>query len=132
MLLSIGEVAHQTGLSIHTLRYYDELGLLPRVKRAENGHRVFDEDVLGWIHIIKCLRATKMPLSDIQRFTLLAHQDMDTITQQRELLEAHRREVSQRMEEIEAAIALIDHKIQYMREAEAEQNLPATAIPSSN
>jgi MerR family transcriptional regulator, aldehyde-responsive regulator len=121
MSLSIGEVAHLTGLSIYTLRYYDELGLLPQVKRAENGHRLFDEDVLGWINIIKCLRATEMPLSDMQRFTQLAHQDIDTITQQRELLEAHRREIEQRMCEVEAAIEMIDHKILYMREAEAEK-----------
>ena len=121
MSLSIGEVADLTGLSIYTLRYYDELGLLPQVSRAENGHRVFDEEVLGWIHIIKCLRATQMSLSDIQRFTYLAHQDTDTITQQRELLEAHRREVEQRMCEVKAAIALIDDKIQHMRETEAKK-----------
>lgn len=118
MALSISEVAQRTGLSIYTLRYYDELGLLPQVKRAENGHRVFDEDVLGWINIIKCLRATQMPLAEMQRFTQLAHQDANTFAQQRALLEAHRREVEQRMCEVEAAIAMIDHKIQYMRKAE--------------
>lgn len=121
MALTIGEVAERTGLSIHTLRYYDELGLLPQVKRADNGHRVFDEDILGWIHIIKCLRATQMSLSGIQRFTDLAHQGIDTIAQQRALLEAHRREVEQRMCEVEAAIAMIDHKISYMREMETEK-----------
>lgn len=121
MFLSIGEVAERTGLSIHTLRYYDELGLLPHVQRAENGHRVFGEGVLGWIHIVKCLRATHMPLSDIQRFTQLAHQECDTVTQQRELLEAHRRVVEQRMCAVHAAIALIDDKIQHMRETEAQR-----------
>jgi DNA-binding transcriptional MerR regulator len=121
MSLSIGEVAHRTGLSIHTLRYYDELGLLPQVTRAENGHRVFDEQVVGWIHILKCLRATQMPLAEMQRFTSLAHQDGDTIPQQRALLEAHRREVAQRMREVEAAIALIDDKIRHMRETEADR-----------
>lgn len=121
MALTIGEVAQLSGLSIYTLRYYDELGLLPQVKRAGNGHRVFDEAVLGWIHILKCLRATQMSLADMQRFTQLAHQDVETFRQQRELLEAHRREVAQRMDEVEAAIALIDHKIAYMREAEAEK-----------
>jgi DNA-binding transcriptional MerR regulator len=121
MSLSIGEVADLTGLSIYTLRYYDELGLLPQVRRAENGHRLFDEEVVGWIHIIKCLRATHMSLSDIQRFTHLAHQESDTIAQQRALLEAHRREAEQRMCEVQAAIRLIDDKIQHMRETEAKK-----------
>jgi DNA-binding transcriptional MerR regulator len=116
---SIGEVAHLTGLSIYTLRYYDELGLLPQVRRAENGHRVFDEEIVGWVHIIKCLRATHISLSDIQRFTELAYQGGDTITQQRALLEAHRREIEQCMSEVNAAIALIDDKIRHMRETEA-------------
>jgi hypothetical protein len=61
-----------------------------------------------------------MSLSDIQRFTHLAHQEGDTIAQQLSLLEAHRREVEQRMCEVQAAIALIDDKIQHMRETEAE------------
>lgn len=121
MALTIGEVAQRTGLSIHTLRYYDELGLLPQVKRAANGHRVFDEDVLGWINVIKCLRTTQMSLSDMQRFTRLAHQGINTLAQQRALLEAHRREIEQRMCEVEEAIAMIDHKISYMREMETEK-----------
>jgi DNA-binding transcriptional MerR regulator len=121
MALSIGEVAQLTGLSIYTLRYYDELGLLPQVTRSENGRRVFGDEVVGWINMIKCLRATQMPLSNMQRFTQLAHQDIDTITQQREMLEAHRLEIAQRMREVEAAIALIDDKIQYMRTTEAER-----------
>lgn len=120
MALTIGEVAERTGLSIHTLRYYDEIGLLPQVKRAANGHRVFNEDVLGWIDVIKCLRITQMPLADMQRFTHLAHQGINTLSQQRALLEAHRREIEQRMCEVEEAIAMIDHKINYMRKAETE------------
>ena len=125
MMLSIGEVARQTGLSIYTLRYYDELGLLPEVKRLDNGHRVFDEDVLGWINVLKCLRATQMPLADIQCFTQLAQQGVVTIAQQRALLEAHRREVERRMGEVEEAIALIDHKIEYMREMEGKKEAPS-------
>lgn len=124
MTLSIGEVARQTGLSIHTLRFYDELGLLGQVKRAPNGHRAFDEDVLGWIGIIKCLRATEMPVAEVQRFARLG--DQGRITQQRELLEAHRLEIERRRREVDAAIALIDQKITYIREAEA-----AAAAPGS-
>jgi len=117
MSLSIGKVADATGLSIHTLRYYDELGLLPQVRRAKNGHRLFDEDVLGWINILKCLRATQMPLAEMQNYTQLYQQGLDAIGQQRELLEAHRREVAQRMCEVEAAIKLLDEKIAYLQEA---------------
>ena len=120
MALTIGKVADATGLSIHTLRYYDELGLLPQVKRADNGHRLFDEDVLGWINIIKCLRATQMPLADMQSYTRLYQQGLAAVSEQRALLEAHRQEVAQRMAEVEAAIRLLDDKIAYLREVAAE------------
>lgn len=79
--MSISEVARLTGLSIHTLRYYDECGLLPQVQRTASDHRQFDETDLDWIDILKCLRATEMPLADIQRFTELVQQGMHTENQ---------------------------------------------------
>jgi DNA-binding transcriptional MerR regulator len=114
MSLSIGKVAEKTGLSVHTLRYYDALGLLPQLKRAENGHRVFDEDFLGWINMLKCLRATQMPLAEMQAYAQLYLQGPEAAEAQRALLEAHRQEVAQHMAEVEAAIRLLDHKIAYL------------------
>lgn len=129
MPLSIGEVARLTGLTIHTLRYYDDCGLLPQVERADNGHRRFDEDDLGWIEILKCLRATDMPLADMQRFTQLVAQGPSTAGQRRDLLEAHRRMVEARQRETEAALARIDEKIKHYREMTREQpSLVATSV----
>lgn len=121
MALSIGDVARLTGLSIHTLRYYDERGLLPQVKRAENGHRVFDADDLDWIDILKCLRATEMPLADIQRFTRLVQDGPETASQRRTLLKAHRRAVEARMHQIESALVRIDEKIGHYRKMESRE-----------
>ncbi len=128
MALTIGDVARLTGLSIHTLRYYDERGLLPQVERAENGHRVFDADDLDWIEILKCLRATEMPLTEMQRFTQLVQDGPVTASQRRALLEAHRREVEARMQEIETALVRIDEKITHYREMERHTTEAEQAI----
>src|SRR6266568_4461292 len=62
---SIQQVADRTGLSIHTLRYYEQIGLLVSIYRLPNGHRRYSEANIRWIAFIKCLRAAGMPLVEI-------------------------------------------------------------------
>lgn len=118
MRFSISEVARLTGLSTHTLRYYDECGLLPEVRRTASGHRQFEQSDLEWIDILKCLRATGMPLADIQRFTDLVQQGLHTAPVRRRLLEKHRSTVVQHQKEIERALSRIDKKINTYRQFE--------------
>lgn len=59
--LTIQQVAQRTGLSHHTLRYYERLGLLISVHRLPNGQRRYDEGDLRWIELLKCLRAVAVP-----------------------------------------------------------------------
>jgi MerR family transcriptional regulator, aldehyde-responsive regulator len=122
LTLLIGDMARLAGLSIHTLRYYDERGLLPQVKRAENGHRVFDVDDVDFIVILKCLRATEMPLADIECFTKLVQDGPITAGERRALPEAHRREVESRLREIKTALKRIDERIVHYRTIESHEN----------
>lgn len=63
---SIAEVADRTGLTAHTLRYYERDDLLLRpVARDSGGRRVYDDEDLGWIRMLTCLRATGMPIREI-------------------------------------------------------------------
>src|SRR5260370_37837050 len=91
--LTIQQVAQRTGLSHHTLRYYERLGLLISVHRLHNGHRRYDEGDLRWIDLLKCLRASAMPISELQRFAEITRQGTSTASERRELVEAHRRKV---------------------------------------
>jgi len=59
--LTISEAAERTGLTRHTLRYYERDGLMLGVGRAGSGHRRYSERDLGWIELITKLRATGMP-----------------------------------------------------------------------
>ncbi len=60
-LLTIEQVAECTGLSAHTLRYYEQIGLLDHVGRATSGHRCYAAKDLAWLEFLTRLRATGMP-----------------------------------------------------------------------
>jgi DNA-binding transcriptional MerR regulator len=69
--LTIAEVAERTGLTRHTLRYYERDGLMLDVGRAGSGHRRYSEHDLGWIELITKLRATGMPIREVRRYAEL-------------------------------------------------------------
>ena len=105
--LTIQQVAQRTGLSIHTLRYYEHLGLLISVHRLPNGHRRYDESA--------------MPISEMQRFAEITRQGTSTASERRELLEAHRLRVVAQLQEIQHQLSRLDTKIAHLHALEIEQ-----------
>ncbi len=110
---TIQEVAEMTDLSAHTLRYYEKIGLLESVTRHENGHRRYAEADLGWIHFLKLLRATGMPIQQMQLFMEFARQGDGTIADRVEVLTEHRRSLAQHIAALQDHLAHLDHKIAY-------------------
>jgi DNA-binding transcriptional MerR regulator len=110
---SIQEAAHQTGLSEHTLRYYERVGLIEPVERAENGHRRYTPGDLGWIEFLKCLRATGMPVAQMKAYADLARQGDQTVGSRLGLLEEHRCAVLRQIEQLRQHLAVLDRKISY-------------------
>ena len=120
--LTIQQVAQRTGLSIHTLRYYEHLGLLISVHRLPNGHRRYDESDLRWIDLLKCLRASAMPINEMQRFAEITRQGPSTANERRELLEAHRLRVVAQLQEIQHTLTRLDTKIAHLYSVEIEHD----------
>ncbi len=122
--LSIQQVAAITGLGIHTLPYYERLGLLAstRIRRLPNGHRRYSELDLEWIDFVKCLRETAMLIAEMQHFAEITRQGESTVKERRELLEAHQRKVSLELHEMQRTLALIDAKIVHYGSLESEQS----------
>jgi DNA-binding transcriptional MerR regulator len=110
---TIQQVAEMTGVSAHTLRYYEKIGLLERVGRHDNGHRRYVEEDLGWINFLKLLRATGMPIQQMQQFMEYAREGDSTIPDRIEVLTEHRRELSQHIAELQDHMAHLDNKIAY-------------------
>jgi DNA-binding transcriptional MerR regulator len=114
--LSISEAAERTGLSAHTLRYWERAGLLEPVGRNGSGHRRYAEDDLERIKFLTKLRATGMPIRQVRRYAELLTRGEDTNEERLQLLETHRRAVLAQLEETAGHLELIDWKINLYRE----------------
>ncbi len=119
---SIQQVAELTGLSIDTLRYYEDIGLLEPIGRAQNGHRRYTQHDLDWIILLIRLRNTGMPRAQMVRFAQLRRQGDTTLTERRHLLEQHQRSLEQHMRELEQHRAALQEKLARLQEHEAKRD----------
>ncbi|MCW2817596.1 MAG: transcriptional regulator, MerR family [Marmoricola sp.] len=110
--LSIAEAAEATGLTTHTLRYYERDGLLlAAVDRSASGHRRYTEHDLTWIAMITRLRSTGMPVRDVRRYADLVRAGDGNEDERLELLKDHRTRVEEQLREVTGHLRAIDHKI---------------------
>ena len=114
--LTIAEAAEASGVSAHTLRYYERAGLLDPVDRVPNGHRRYGDADLERIRFLTMLRATGMPIRRVREYADLFRNGDGTHPERLALLEAHRESVRARLTETERNLELIDRKIDYYRE----------------
>ncbi|GKX57642.1 transcriptional regulator [Leminorella grimontii] len=110
--MKIGTLAKKVGLTPHTLRYYERIGLLPPVYRDAGGQRDYDEVTLQRLEFLGKMRTTGMPLRQMRRYVSLVVLGDATIAERRALLEAHRDDVHARMLELENCLAVLDKKIE--------------------
>lgn len=120
--LSIQQVAAITQLSTHTLRYYERIGLLAPIERASSGHRRYSSQDIAWINFLTRLRATGMPIREMQQFAELRRQGDRTLTQRRQLLEIHQQNVYQQLDELTRNLKVIEEKIQYYGKLEGQHD----------
>jgi DNA-binding transcriptional MerR regulator len=112
MSYSIAEVASRSGLTAHTLRYYERDGLLLNgVERSSSGHRRYTDHDVAWIEMITRLRATGMPIREVKRYTSLVRAGDGNEAERLALLMAHRQRVEAQLAEATAHLRAIDHKI---------------------
>ncbi|MFJ3957104.1 MerR family transcriptional regulator [Arthrobacter sp. NPDC090010] len=112
MSFTIAQVAERTGLSQHTLRYYERDGLLPHeVGRASSGRRAYSEQDVGGIVMIARLRATGMPIAEIRRYARLVRDGDTSVPARLQLLVEHREHVLAQLHEAKEHLAAIEAKI---------------------
>jgi DNA-binding transcriptional MerR regulator len=116
--MTIAEAAERSGLSAHTLRYYERIGLIHPVGRGANGHRRYGRDDLEWLTLLIKLRATGMPIRQMVEYAELVREGDHTAARRREMLEAHRDAIHAQLIELNETAAVLDHKIAMYREME--------------
>ena len=115
---TIGEVVARTGLTAHTLRWYERIGLLEHPARSHSGQRRFSDRDLNWLVFLSRLRLTAMPVADMVRYADLCREGEHTAAARQALLVAHRDEVRQRIADLQATLLIIDHKIDLYAEGQ--------------
>jgi DNA-binding transcriptional MerR regulator len=114
--IGIAEAARRTGVSAHTLRYYERAGLVVTpVDRTGGGRRRYHELDLKWIVVCTRLRATGMPIRAIRRYAELVAAGPGNERERLALMEAHRGDVIARLAEVREHLDNIDHKIDVYR-----------------
>ena len=114
--LTISDAAQKSGISAHTLRYWERAGLIQPVTRNGSGHRRYAQEDLERIKFLTKLRATGMPIRQVRMYAELLNGGDDTNEERLALLEAHREAVRAHLEETAGNLDLIDWKIDLYRE----------------
>jgi DNA-binding transcriptional MerR regulator len=114
--LSTAEVAARTGLSEHTLRWYERIGLLDRIERGPDGRRRFSEGDLGWLDVIARLRETGMPVREMQRYAELVR-DGAGFAERIAIFTQHREHVRAQLRAQQRCLELLDQKIAVYNQA---------------
>lgn len=122
---TISEVAALTGLTAHTLRWYERIGLMPHVDRSHTGQRRFTNRDLDWLAFVGKLRLTGMPVADMVRYAELLREGEHTFEERQELLEATRRDVITRIAELQDTLAVLDYKIDFYAGARRAPERPS-------
>jgi DNA-binding transcriptional MerR regulator len=111
---SIKEAAVLTGLPATTLRYYEQVGVIPPVGRgASSGHRVYDEADLDQLMAVSCLSATGMSLDDMRAYMANARRGAEAAAEQQSLLEQQQRHLTVEAGRLVLRQRYVDLKIAY-------------------
>ncbi|MDO3676185.1 MerR family transcriptional regulator [Paenibacillus ehimensis] len=104
------------------LRYYESEGLLPYVKRNENGKRIYDQEDLEWIHFTTALRATGMPIAQIQEYVNLYKEGDHTISIRKKMMLTHKSEIEKKIKELYYNLDKINYKLALYDVLEAQMD----------
>ena len=115
-MYSIQDVSKKTGLSAHTLRYYEKEGLIAGVERTQGGFRQYTDEDLEALGLICCLKNTGMSLQEISRFVNLTREGEQTLRERVELLREHRESVIARMNEMQKYLEKVTWKLNFFTE----------------
>ncbi|WP_041619394.1 MerR family transcriptional regulator [Paenibacillus mucilaginosus] len=109
--MSIAQVSKKFDLSQDTLRYYERIGLIPRVNRNKSGVRNYSEEDCRWVEFVKCMRGIGLPIETLIEYVKLYQQGDDTIEVRKDLLTEQRKLLLTRMNEMSVVLERMNEKI---------------------
>ena len=126
-VLTIGELARLSGLSTHTIRFYETEGLLSPINRAANGHRRYRAEDVAWLEFVLRLKKTGMPLAQIREYAQLRAEGERTLSSRLAMLQQHRQYLDQQLNELTLYANALDEKIRWYQKVIGEESQNASA-----
>jgi DNA-binding transcriptional MerR regulator len=117
---TIRQVAQLIGLSAHTLRYYERIGLLDGVERRANGHRLYTQEDINRLTFLTRLRKTGMSIQEMLRFARLYLEGDSSLGERCIMLEAHRQDVEAQIAALQRNLDAICYKLTLYRDRQAQ------------
>ena len=109
--MTIAEVSKEFGLTADTLRYYERIGLLPAVNRNSSGNRDYTQEDCRWVQFIKCMRNAGLSIETLIEYVSLFQLGNATIAIRKELLIEQRKQIFDKIEELQGTLEYLDKKI---------------------
>lgn len=112
---TIQQAAEEMDVSAHTLRYYEKIGLLQSIQRAENGRRIYSETDLAWVYWLKLLRSSGMSINTIKQYVEITRAGDNAIDERCEILEKHRNHLRAKIKQFQGYLEKIEQKVEFYR-----------------
>jgi DNA-binding transcriptional MerR regulator len=113
---TLQEVVQRSGLSEHTLRYYERIGLLDRVRRdSSSGHRSYTAEDVQNIETLACLRTTGMSIDDMRKYFALLKDGKAAADQQLALFDAHKKALEQELAQKQEHLRYLEQKVAFWK-----------------
>ncbi len=127
---TVHEIAELTGLTAHTVRYYDDQNLIPGVDRGANGKRLFSENQIEWVQLVRCLRSTGMSIADIRHYIELCGEGDGTAYERYQIILAQKEKALAEMQEMQHRLEILSRKEQIYLDL-LERNAPDLLNPAA-
>ncbi|WP_419875174.1 MerR family transcriptional regulator [Candidatus Pristimantibacillus sp. PTI5] len=123
--MMISEICEKFGISPDTLRYYERIGLIPRINRNKSGIREYSEQDCKWIQVIIYMRNAGMSIELLLEYVEMVHQGDSTIQTRKELLVQQRDQLVPKIDKLQKSLQLLNGKIDSYEQSVApnEKNL---------
>ena len=115
--MTIKEVAEKYDISADTLRYYERVGMIPKVTRRPNGIRDYQESDLGWVELAICMISAGLPIEVMIEYVKLYKEGDNTIPARLELLQEQMNALKEQKAQIESTVERLAYKISKYEEA---------------
>lgn len=107
------QACRETDMTYEALKFYCNEGLIPNVKRDKNNRRIFDSRDVAWIKSLTCLKNCGMSIQEMKDYLDLCLQGEATIPRRKEILAVKRRELLERIAQLNDSVRYVDEKQQF-------------------